>query len=122
MKLHDLTVGHRFSFIGKHRGKVFEVVGLPDGNSMLGGILFQSMDDAWLHQVPKGSKLWDSEVELHGVDRTVTLTPNDIEKLDWIFYTAYTSVYSEVVRSMINEMHSKLTGLPGRRTVLTEGE
>lgn len=35
MKLHDLQVGQRFTFTDKHRGKVFEVVGLPGRRTVL---------------------------------------------------------------------------------------
>lgn len=117
MKLYDLQVGQRFSFIDKHRGKVFEVTG-----RLMTIIEYKDIATSEIRSTHSERKTFRMDVRPVTDNRVVELTPHDIEKLQWILYAAYTSVDSEEAMSEINAMHIKLTGLPGRRVVLPEGE
>lgn len=115
LKLHDLTVGDRFTFTDKHRGKVFEVFG--KGNDW---VHYKDVATGEFRITTANRKTFRMPVQLVTENRVVELTPAEIDKLQWILYAAYTSVDSEEARSEINKMHIKLTGSAGRRVVLPE--
>ncbi len=117
LRLHDLQIGHRFTFTDKHRGKVFEVT-QRDTQS----IFYEDVATGDIRLAKSNRKTFRMSVELVTENRAIELTPHDIDKLHWILYAAYTSVDSEEARSEINAMHIKLTGLPGRRVVLPDRE
>lgn len=120
MKLHDLTVGQRFTFTDKHRGKVFEVTG--KGSSHI--IEYKDIATGEYRNTISNRKTFRMEVELVTDNRTVILDDDDIGLLTFILLRAYndTEPYAEYARSKINKLFLKITGSAGRRVVLPEGE
>lgn len=116
MKLHDLTVGQRFSFIGKHRGKVFEVID-KRGFGLLPFVQYKDVADQKERTAWSDGKTFRFDVELITSNRVVELTPNQVDKLHWILYVAYTAVETQEARNEINELHILLTGVEGRRVI-----
>jgi hypothetical protein len=115
MRLHDLQVGQRFTFIGKHRGKVFEIKATTSN-----WVAFEDIATGQLRHTYANRKTFRMEVELEQpADR---FTPDERKLLDEIFSTAYLLECDEENRedrkSAITALHGKITGLPGRRTVL----
>src|SRR5690606_7217433 len=117
MRLHDLQVGQRFTFTDKHRGKVFEVTS-KDRLSVVYMDVATEEDRIAL----SNRKTFRMEVELE--QPSARFTADERKLLDEVFSTAYLLECDEENRaerkSAINALHGKLTGLPGRRTVLTE--
>ena len=121
MKLHDLQVGQRFTFTDKHRGKVFEVTHTDSFRAAFIDVATKQLRYAWA-----SGKTFRMDVELETTNRAVELTPADIEILKSALVEAYLRACEIGKQSTdgeeINALLLKLTGLPGRRTVLTEGE
>lgn len=121
MKLHDLQVGQRFSFTDKHRGKVFEVYAT---NSQ--GIAYIDVATKQKRATYPNRKTFRMEVELVTANRVVEFTQQEADMMADILHNYYKLLCErnapEPVKSDINKLYLKLTGLPGRRTVLTEGE
>lgn len=119
MKLHDLQVGQRFSFIGKHRGKVFEVT---------------ERGEHWIRfsdVATRESRVTDSrrltfrmDVWLESENRVVEFTQQETDMLADILHNYYKLLCeqnaSEPVKSDINKLYLKITCLPGRRRILPE--
>ena len=119
MKLYELSVGQRFTFTDKYRGKVFEVTERDEH-----WIRFSDVATRESRVTDSRRKTFRMEVELEQpADR---FTADERKLLDEVLSTAYLLECDEENReeskSAINALHGKLTGLPGRRTVLTEGE
>lgn len=118
MKLHDLQVGQRFTFTDKHRGKVFEVTAKTSPNASRQGIHYKDVAtgevrDAWSHR-----EMFRKEVVLEQPEEC--FTPEEKKLLDAVFSAAYLYTESASVRSDIDKLYLKITGLPGRRVVLPE--
>src|SRR5690606_18576487 len=119
MKLYELSVGQRYTFVDKHRGEVFEVTQRAPR-----AVHYTDTETGDERMATDSAKAFRMEVELEQpADR---FTPDERKLLDEIFSTAYLLECDEENRaerkSAINALHGKLTRLPGRRTVLTEGE
>lgn len=120
MRLHDLQVGQRFSFTGKHRGKVFEV----SERRSKGSITFKDVATNQERSTNETRKTFRMDVELE--ERTVTITDQESRELSQIVHERYLMMcvtgYSEEAKSIVNELYCKLTGLPVRRRILPKGE
>src|SRR5690606_19960524 len=70
------------------------------------------------------AKAFRMEVELVTANRVVELTKQEADMLEDILHNYHKLLCernaTEPVKSDINKLYLKLTGLPGRRTVLTE--
>lgn len=122
MKLHDLQVGQRFTFTDKHRGKVFEVTSKEAAiGKMRAAIQYRDVATNEIRYAVSNRKTFRADVCPVTENRVVELTPHEVDMLQWILYGAYTESESEATRSEINKLSNKITGLPGRRVVLTEG-
>lgn len=117
MKLHDLTVGQRFTFTDKHRGKVFEVIS-KDRFSVIYADVATGDDRMAL----SNRKTFRMSVQLVTTNRVVELTPHEVELLTQVLHSCYLYEIDEAMKSKINALHIKLTGSAGRRVVLPEGE
>ena len=121
MKLHDLQVGQRFTFIGKHRGKVFEVTS-KDRFS----VVYMDVATGEDRMALSNRKTFRMEVMPVTETRLVELTPHEVDILKQVLHERYLLMcetgYSEASKSEMNKLIIKITGLPGRRVVLPEGE
>lgn len=119
MKLHDLQVGQRFTFTDKHRGKVFEVTERDEH-----WIRFSDVATRESRVTDSRRKTFRMEVYLVTANRVVEFTPQEADMMADILHNYYKLLCErnapEPVKSDINKLYLKLTGLPGRRTVLTE--
>lgn len=113
MKLHDLQVGQRFSFTDKHRGKVFEVSG-----KLVTIIQYMDVATGEMRTTHSNRKTFRKEVVLEQPEER--FTPEEKKLLDAVFSAAYLYTESASVRSDIDKLYLKITGLPGRRVVLPE--
>lgn len=126
MKLHDLQVGQRFSFTDKHRGKVFEVtkVYTVESSKHPAMIVFLDVATGEERTAPKNRKTFRMEVRLVTDNRVVELTETDVHLLTYILDDHYRYLCetgaSEWLKSEINKLYLKITGLPGRRVVLPD--
>lgn len=120
MKLHDLQVGQRFSFTDKHRGKVFEVTS-KDRFSVVYMDVATEEDRIAL----SNRKTFRTEVELVTENRVVEFTKQEVDMLADILHNYYKLLCEqnapEPVKSNVNKLYLKITGLPGRRRILPEG-
>ncbi len=128
MRLHDLQVGQRFSFIGKHRGEVFEVVEKKNVRTPKGRETYIIYHDV-IHKNQvishKESKTFRMGVELVTENRVVEFTKQEVDMLADILHNYYKLLCEqnapEPVKSNVNKLYLKITGLPGRRRILPEG-
>lgn len=120
MKLHDLQVGQRFSFIGKHRGKVFCVTERGEH-----WIRFSDVATSESRVTDSRRLTFRMEVELVTENRVVEFTQQETDMLADILHDYYKLLCEqnapEPVKSDINKLYLKITGLPGRRRILPEG-
>lgn len=121
MKLHNLTVGQRFTFSDKHRGKVFEVKCATAHR-----ITFEDIATGEYRTTTDNRKTFRMEVIPVTENRLVEFTPDDIEILKSALVEAYLRS-CEVGRQStdgeaIDKVMIKITGSAGRRVVLPEGE
>lgn len=121
MKLHDLQPGQRFTFVDKHRGKVFEVTS-KDRLSVVYMDVATEEDRIAL----SNRKTFRMGVELVTENRLVELTPHEVDMLKQVLHERYLLMcetgYSQESKTEINALLLKLTGLHGRRVVLPKGE
>lgn len=126
MRLHDLTVGQRFSFRDKHRGKVFEVTAKTSQSASRKGIQYKDVAtgeirNAWSHR-----EMFRKEVDLETDDRTIILTPHEVDMVTQVLHERYLLMceggFSESSKTELDKLFCKITGHPGRRVVLPEGE
>ena len=120
LKLHDLTVGQRFTFSDKHRGKTFEVTS-KDRFS----VVYMDVATGEDRMALSNRKTFRMEVELVTENRVVEFTQQEADMLADILHNYYKLLCErnapEPVKSDINKLYLKLTDLPGRR-VVKEGE
>lgn len=115
MKLHDLTVGQRFSFSDKHRGKVFEVAARENK-----WVLYIDVATQERRIATSNREMFRKEVIPVTENRVVELTPHETEILSDLLEDAYFGAESQSERNELNRIHIKLTGSAGRRVVLPE--
>lgn len=115
MKLHDLQVDQRFTFIGKHRGKVFEVT---DASRI--HIAYMDVATGEHRTTTDNRKTFRMGVRPITKNRLIELTPDECKFLDEVFYGAWLIADNEQAKEDIDKFHAKLTGLPGRRVVLPD--
>lgn len=115
LKLHDLTVGQRFTFSDKHRGKVFEVKCATSHR-----ITFEDIATGEYRSTASNRKTFRMPVQLITDNRVVELTPHEAELLTQVLHSYYLNEIDEAMRAKINALHIKLTGSAGRRVVLPE--
>ena len=125
MKLYELTVGQRFCFTDKHRGKVFEVIEKNNVRTPKGRETYIIYHDV-IHKnqviYNKESKTFRMPVQLVTENRVIELTPHEVDTLKVVLHSHYLNEIDEAMKSKINALHIKLTGSAGRRVVLPEGE
>lgn len=117
MKLHDLTVGQRFTFTDKHRGKVFEI--MERGVNWIR--YFDVANKYSPHVTHSTRKTFRMSVQLVTDNRVVELTPRE----EAIIATALMLAIKissedgepESSRNEINKVYLKITGSAGRRVV-----
>lgn len=117
MKLHDLTVGDRFTFSDKHRGKVFEVT-LHEGHT----IIYKDIATHEGRITRSNRKTFRMSVQIVTTNRVVELTPHEVDTLKSVLHSYYLNEIDEAMRAKINALHIKLTESAGRRVVRPEGE
>lgn len=121
MRLHDLTVGQRFTFTDKHRGKVFEVTW---ADSHL--ITYRDVATNEYRHARSNREMFRKEVRQVSDNRPIELTKQEVDLLIMLVHSEYKlqceTGGSEAYKGIINALFLKLTGLPGRRAVRQEGE
>lgn len=114
MRLYELSVGHRFSFTDKQRGKVFEVTQRAPR-----AVHYTDTATGDERMATDSAKAFRMEVELVTANRVVEFTPQEAFELAGIIYDRYILMceegYSEISKSHVNKLYVKLTGLPVRR-------
>src|SRR5690606_4134713 len=85
MKLHDLSVGQRFTFVDKHRGKAFEVTERDEH-----WIRFSDVATRESRMTDSRRKTFRMEVELVTGNRVVELTQREQELLQHLLHQHYT--------------------------------
>lgn len=111
MKLHDLQVGQRFTFVDKHRCKTFEVTQRAPR-----AVHYTDTATGDERMAPDSVKAFRMDVEIEQpADR---FTPDERKLLDEIFSTVYLLECDEENRedrkSAITALHLKITGPPGQ--------
>lgn len=116
MKLHDLTVGQRFTFTDKHRGKVFRVT-----HKARHTIGFRDVATEEQRYATSNRKTFRMDVELESNEKSFALNDDEIRMIISALHTAYLESSDENERSRINQLNLKLTGHPGRAADVPEG-
>src|SRR5690606_1957990 len=116
----------RFPYADKHRRKVFEVTPKTRPTATMQVVQYKDVATGETRTTRSNRKTCRMEVELITTNRVGELTPNDIDILKSSLVESYLRA-CEVGRQStdgeaINALMLKITGLPGRRVVLPEGE
>ncbi|WP_257657687.1 hypothetical protein [Parapedobacter lycopersici] len=109
MKLYELSIGQRFTFVGKYRGRIFEVIVRQQHLIIYQDTATGEKKHTWSNRVMFRSDVW-----IESNEKAFALNDDEIRMIISALYTAYLESSDENERSRINQLNLKLTGHPGR--------